>query len=175
MSEKEIELYHKMVSEHTASVYRYFCRWRFSASEAEDLTQEAYLQAWKSLPTFRREASEKAWLLKICRRLAWRHTQRRSRKHEVPHEDEAALARAFAEQDSHQPHEQHAEIQVVIKVLSLLNENQREVLHLHYLQELTEREVAEVLSISQHTVHSRLRAARKKFRETYHKMTQEPA
>ena len=52
---------------------------------AEDAVQETFVKAWRALPQFRRECSEKSWLMRIaintCRdmtRTAWfRHTERR--------------------------------------------------------------------------------------------------
>jgi RNA polymerase sigma-70 factor (ECF subfamily) len=49
--------------------------WRLCAhlgcrDDADDLTQETYLRAWRALPQFRAEASARTWLLCIARRVA---------------------------------------------------------------------------------------------------------
>ncbi|MFI7220255.1 sigma-70 family RNA polymerase sigma factor [Micromonospora maritima] len=49
--------------------------WRFlaaltSAAEADDLAQETYLRAWRSLPSFAGRSSARTWLLSIARRVA---------------------------------------------------------------------------------------------------------
>ena len=84
MNDRETdELYHMMVNEYTPSVYKYFCSCRLSPVEAEDLTQETFLEAWKSLPGFRRESSPKTWLIKISRRIVWRYIKNRKKKQEL--------------------------------------------------------------------------------------------
>ena len=155
------------------AVYRYFLRWRFSTSEAEELTQESYLQAWKSIESFRQEQSAKAWLLSIARRVAWRHTQNRIYKHERSGFAAQELLAMIDEKESVLGPDQYDEIKLTLQVLDGLSDHHQEVLHLHYLQELSEREIAEVLQIPQNTVHSRLRVARKKYRAAYTELTQE--
>ncbi|MCX8112168.1 MAG: RNA polymerase sigma factor [Bacteroidia bacterium] len=52
-------------------------QWVLDEAEAEDLTQETFLQAWKHCHTFRGEAQFSSWLYTIARRLCIRATQRR--------------------------------------------------------------------------------------------------
>jgi RNA polymerase sigma-70 factor, ECF subfamily len=52
-----------------ADVWR-LCAHLGSREDADDLTQETYLRAWRALPQFRAEASARTWLLCIARRVA---------------------------------------------------------------------------------------------------------
>lgn len=61
--------------------------WRLAAhlvdrGEADDLTQEVYLRAYRALPAYRGDASARTWLLAIARRTCMdslrRHTRRRA-------------------------------------------------------------------------------------------------
>lgn len=56
-----------------------FCRHVAGPSEADDATQETYLAAWRSLESFRNEASARTWLYVIARRCAERASMRRRR------------------------------------------------------------------------------------------------
>lgn len=58
--------------------------WRFCAhligpDDADDATQETYLAAWRSLPSYRGDASARTWLFVIARRSALRVARRRRR------------------------------------------------------------------------------------------------
>ena len=66
----------ELVDRHRAAVYRAAHAALGSASEAEDVAQEAFLAAYRKMDSYRGEASFKTWLLKI----AWRQalTRRRS-------------------------------------------------------------------------------------------------
>lgn len=64
-----------------AEVWR-LCAHLVARSEADDLTQETYLRAYRSLPGFRGESSSRTWLLSIARRTCaeWVRVQRRRRR-----------------------------------------------------------------------------------------------
>ncbi|HEV2311272.1 MAG TPA: sigma-70 family RNA polymerase sigma factor [Acidimicrobiia bacterium] len=58
--------------------------WRFvvhqvGTTEADDVTQDAYVRAWRALPAFRHEASARTWLLAIARRACVDELRRRGR------------------------------------------------------------------------------------------------
>jgi RNA polymerase sigma-70 factor (ECF subfamily) len=58
----------------------HLCRHLVDADAADDLTQETYLRAARSLPAFRAEGSARSWLLAIARRTAADEIRRRRRR-----------------------------------------------------------------------------------------------
>lgn len=64
----DVEAFGELVERHRRSVFRAALAAVGSPSEAEDVTQEAFVTAFQKLGTFRAEASFKTWLLAI----AWR-------------------------------------------------------------------------------------------------------
>ena len=76
----------RLVRATQADVWR-LCAHLGSREDADDLTQETYLRAWRSLPRFRADASARTWLLCIARRVAADHvrgSRRRRRLAELP-------------------------------------------------------------------------------------------
>ncbi|WP_153503310.1 sigma-70 family RNA polymerase sigma factor [Cumulibacter manganitolerans] len=57
---------------------------------AEDLTQEVYLRAHRSLPRFRGDSSARTWLLTIARRVCADHVREQQRRPKTAPLDEAA-------------------------------------------------------------------------------------
>ena len=58
------------------------CSQLVSRGQADDVTQEVYLRAWRALPSFRGDSSSRTWLLSIARRTcadAVRELRRRRR------------------------------------------------------------------------------------------------
>ncbi len=153
------QLYDQLVERHATDVYRYFHHWGFSASEVKDLSQEAFLQAWRSLPSYRRESSLKVWLLTICKRLAWKRAQHQSQSKELL--TETLFENVHPSVDGQRVLEQKALLLAIERHLPRLTEPQREVLFLFYHQELSEREISELLDTPTGTIHSRLHNARK--------------
>jgi RNA polymerase sigma factor (sigma-70 family) len=66
----------ELVDRHRAAVYRAAHAALGSASEAEDVAQEAFLAAYQKMATYRGEASFRTWLLTI----AWRRALGRRRR-----------------------------------------------------------------------------------------------
>jgi RNA polymerase sigma-70 factor (ECF subfamily) len=62
-----------------AEVWR-FCAYLSSAGEADDLTQDTYLRAFRALDRFRGDASARSWLLSIARRVVADHIRSAQRR-----------------------------------------------------------------------------------------------
>jgi RNA polymerase sigma factor (sigma-70 family) len=131
----------------------------------DDLVQEVFLRAWKGIPKFRQNSQFSTWLYRIAWNVASdrRQTlaQDRSRLQTIAQN----IATQHDDPDLMQLHYQD----VVQTGLSLLSEEHRAVLVLHDLEELPQKEVAEILQIPVGTVKSRLfhaRSGMRKFLET---------
>jgi RNA polymerase sigma-70 factor (ECF subfamily) len=62
-----------------------WCAYLVGPDDADDLTQEVYIRAFRALPSYRAEASVRTWLLSIARRAAADHIrQRRRRRRPAP-------------------------------------------------------------------------------------------
>ena len=115
---------------------------------AEDAVQETFVKAWRFYDGYRKEASEKTWLMRIavntCRdlqRSKWFiHIDRRVNMDDLP---ESAVP--FELPDD-----------TVTNAILSLPTALRQVITLRYFQSLTVQEVAEVLHVSRRTVHYRL-------------------
>ena len=115
---------------------------------AEDAVQETFVKAWLFYDGYRKEASEKTWLMRIavntCRdlqRSKWFiHIDRRVNMDDLP---EPAVP--FELPDD-----------TVTNAILSLPTALRQVITLRYFQSLTVQEVAEVLHVSRRTVHYRL-------------------
>lgn len=123
---------------------------------AEDAAQETFLRAWRSYGSFRREASEKTWLMHIavntCRsmlRTSWfRRLDRRVTPEDLPLAHEPALPDP-----------------TLAQALLTLPLRQREAILLHYWQGMSVPEIAQALHCSQNTVKSSLLRGKRKLKE----------
>lgn len=61
----EALLFERMVTSHLDTLYRTALRLTRRRQDAEDLVQEAYLRAWRSLHAYRRDTDPRAWLFRI--------------------------------------------------------------------------------------------------------------
>ncbi len=133
-------------------------------SLAEDITQGAFLLAWRGLPRFQAGLPFRPWLMRIVYRHAL-DVMERQRVYLQPLVPVAleTLARGPSqyERDPQEMIPQREELRVA---LARLNADQRRVIALRYGADLTESEIAQVLGWPVGTVKSRLNRARERLR-----------
>lgn len=120
-----------------------------STGEIEDLVQETYLQAIRSLPRFRGDAPVMAWLLRIGRNVCANHVRRRKRDRNLVER----IAPTVTESTVMEP-------SFAASLLDGLPRPQVEAFVLTQLMDLSYEEAAAVLDCPVGTVRSRLSRAR---------------
>ncbi len=142
----------RMVAQYEVPLLRTCYMYLHDRALAEDATQETFLKAYKALPAFRGECSDKAWLMRIaintCRdmkRSAWSRFVDRS----VPIE---ILPEPAAETGFHAADD-------LARAILCLPFKDKEVILLYYYQDMNLREIADALDIAISTVSKRLRRA----------------
>jgi len=146
----------ELIRSHHAGVYAYLRHLCGNPSLAEDLTQETYARAWQRVQTLRKCASLRSWLLAIARNefLQWVRARRpdAAALDDLPEERDpdpgAEVALLIAERDRR-----------VRRAVGRLDLPLQEAVALHYFQDLTLREVSEILGVPAGTVKSRLNRA----------------
>jgi RNA polymerase sigma-70 factor (ECF subfamily) len=135
----------------------WLCR---SQPVAEEVVQETFLRAWRSLDTLKDDGTVKAWLLTIARREHARLYERK--RHPTLNVDELAAAEAscLAATTDRDPDE----VQDVRKAIFELDEEHREPLILQVLMGFSTQEIAEQLQLSEGAVSTRLFRARNRLR-----------
>jgi RNA polymerase sigma-70 factor, ECF subfamily len=142
---------------HLADLYRTALRVSRDRAEAEDLVQEAYLQAWKSFHRFEPGTNCRAWLFKILFNVIHHH-RRKWFNLKLVREGEEILAETLAYEP---PVAQNLEDEDVLRAFEKVPVQYREVVLLADVEELSYKEVAEALGIPVGTVMSRLSRGRK--------------
>lgn len=128
--------------------------------EAEDLTQEIYLRAWRALPGFRGDARFSTWLYRIATNVCL-NRRRQLGAQPRPADDETLLERMparLAEPDAIvAARERKARLWQAVRSLP---DRYRLVLALFYQQQLSYEEVAEALALPLGTIKAQLNRAR---------------
>jgi len=127
-------------------------------ARAEDLVQETYLQAWRSFHRFELGTNLRAWLYKILFNVYY-SSQRKERLRLVPAEETLAETIAYDP-----PTPQRLTDEDVLAALERLPRDFQIPLLLADVEELSYREIADVMEIPLGTVMSRLHRGRKLLR-----------
>lgn len=130
--------------------------------DVEDIVQNVYLELYRCLSNYNKGSSFTAWLSGITlrqqqayKRQKWKERRRRERLCSVRDTDRIIAA----DGTSHSPAEE------IKGQLDLLSDKLRQVIVLHYLSDLTQQEVADLLGIPVGTVKSRINLALRRLRE----------
>lgn len=141
-----------------------------SIEEAEDLTQEAFLRAYRALDRFDLARPFRPWLWTIGIRLALHAIARKDRRNvSLDDEDEESGARSdgpwMADTSSVHRIEENLARDDIERALATLDPEHRAVILLRAVEEKSYEEIAEILGIPKGTVMSRLFRARMRLRE----------
>ncbi|KIL37008.1 hypothetical protein SD71_04810 [Cohnella kolymensis] len=125
----------------------------------DDLTQDTFIRAFRSLDAFRGEASFKTWLLKIARNVSVSHQRSAWIKRVIPVDRLSALGNSPSAESEFFL---HSNFQYIWSKVFKLPAKLREVMILDAKYGLSVKEIASILQISEGTVKSRLNRARSK-------------
>ena len=147
---------------HLDDLFRTASRLAGSRTDASDLVQETYLQAWKSFERFQQGTNCRAWLYKILFHVVHHHWRKRRRFNlRFTREDEPGLEETIAWEP---PVRHDIEDKEVVVAFEKLPPAFREVVLLVDVQEFSYKEAADVLGVPIGTVMSRLSRGRKLLR-----------
>jgi len=138
-------------------IYRYLWRLLKSAGrtdsdvEAEDLTQEVFLRAYRAFGRLRQHSNHRAWLYKIATNCAYAALKRGKRQdqHNVPLQDEIHRLRAGASQAPDHQMSVSETLAAVRQSIAALPPKQRTAVVLRHVQELSYAEIAVALECSE--------------------------
>lgn len=153
-----------LVRRYQERVFRFVLRLCGTRDEALDLTQETFMKAHQALPSWRPEAQFRTWLFSIAHNATLDVLRRRQRVVFVPlAEDSPDGAAARLPDPGAPPDERCADrqrIALLDRALRELPAEQREILWLRELEDMSYGEIAATLGIAEGTVKSRLARAR---------------
>ncbi len=150
--------YGELVTRYQRMVYTLVLRMVGNAEDARELTQVVFVKAWRGLSGFDPGRRFFSWLYRISIHECLNHQRARRRFEALEVEPESRDPGPEARSEAH---ETEAQVQ---QALSLLNEQDRQILILRHFLDFTYEQIGEVLKISAKTVKSRLYTARQRLR-----------
>ena len=146
----------ELVTQYAQMVFRYAYRLSGSMVDAEDLTQETFLLAAKSIHQLENPARAQGWLLAITRNAFLRQR----RLHPVVLLEDAAATPVESSMESDTADEEMLQIAV-----QSLPEEQRVMVLMFYFEDMSYKEIAQQLGVPIGTVMSRLSRAKAALRK----------
>ncbi|MBF0484784.1 MAG: RNA polymerase sigma factor [Candidatus Omnitrophica bacterium] len=126
--------------------------------DAQEATQEVFMKVYKELKNFRFASSFKTWVYRITVNhvLNVRKSQSRYKNHEVMVEDENVIDHISDHKEQNKEDEQ----EMIMKMLDILDPQQKMCMVLRHLEGLSYQQVAEVTRMNLNTVRTHLKRSR---------------
>jgi len=164
----DVDAFEELVARHQRAVYGIVSRMIYNRDDVDDLAQDIFVLAYRSIRSFRGDSNFATWLHRIAVNATLKYMRRGKNRQTVSLDDpETALGDILAAPNQASPAElAHTgeRNEAVRQALELLPARQRMVVTLHYFEEYTCDEIADMLHCSVGTVWSRLHYACKKLR-----------
>ncbi|CAH0277984.1 sigma-70 family RNA polymerase sigma factor [Peribacillus simplex] len=135
---------------------------------AEDLTQEIFIKCYKALPTYNQQSNIRTWLWRIainhCKdyRKSWYF-----RKVSTAEEEQEWTSTDNVEEEIIQQDEDRQLADAVME----LPIHYRELIYLHYFQEMKLKEISEITGVKLGTVKTRMRQAKRRLKTYWEEST----
>lgn len=152
---------------HQKKVYNLCLRMSANPDDALDLSQEAFLRAWRSLGQYQFEANFSTWLFRLTSNICIDFLRRKKRRQETSlteSYDDSDEGAELSVPDAQPGPEQQAmtnETKIELaRAMEQLSPEHREILQLRVVEDLQYEQIADILGVRVGTVKSRLARAR---------------
>ncbi len=146
---------------HERRVFRFVMRMLGDRYLAEEALSEVFFDVWKKAGHFQGRSSVSTWLLGIARHKALTAAATKSRTFEAL-DDSAAINVADPSADQDAAMLEYERGVILRRCLEALSPEHREIIDLVYYQEMTIKQIADLLAIPENTVKTRMFYARKR-------------
>lgn len=157
----------QLVEANQNKIYSLTLRMSGHPEDAADLAQEAFLRAWRTLPSFQGDSSFSTWLYRLASNICIDFLRQEKRKRtavnvtSLDEDDSSAAADIPDHRFSPQNELERKELQQAVgQALLKLSDEHRQVLILRELDGLSYTEIARRLDLEEGTVKSRIARAR---------------
>ena len=173
LEETPESVFKSWLTEHGGAILKVARAYTFTTEDCQDLVQEILLQVWQSLPRFQGRASASTWLYRVALNtaLGWHRKEDRRQRRQQPILEADDLP--VAGLDSSQQAVQRELVERLYAAIRQLPKAEA-ALVLLYLDDLSYRQMSEVLGISESNVGVKLNRAKKALGELLNEESHEP-
>ena len=153
-------LFRELIAQHQRRLYRFVIKYIDHPDDAADITQQAFVEAARTIATFRGDSKLSTWLFGIAMNMVRNYLSRAPHRVHKFETDDSLIGIASAELDPSDSLSQRELLVMAEKAFSDLPIEMSEVLGLVAVDEISYQDAAEILCIPLGTVRSRVSRAR---------------
>ncbi len=169
LRDRDERAFRELVNDHRDRVFNITYRMLGNRHEAEDVAQEVFITVFKTIETFREESKFSTWLYRVtvnhCKNrikyLARRHDRDRDELDETSQQQNGAVSGAPVRAKHPDKALESAQMEKLLQeAIASLDDDQRAVVILRDVEDLSIEEICEITGLPDGTVKSRLHRAR---------------
>ncbi len=153
-------LFRQLISQHQRRLYRFVIKYIDHPDDAADITQQAFVEAARTIASFRGDSKLSTWLFGIAMNMVRNYLSRAPHRVHKFETDDSLLAVASSEPDPSDCLVQKELLMLAERAFGELPSEMSEVLGLVAIDEISYQEAADLLDIPLGTVRSRVSRAR---------------
>jgi RNA polymerase sigma-70 factor (ECF subfamily) len=165
--------YRLLVQKYQKMVFRTSVGFVHNKEDADDLTQEVFIRAFQSLSGFKGDSAFSTWLYRITVNSALNKVRRESRNFILQSLDslfgaEKKIEAPLFQSETEDPEKiliRREHVEWVRRAIDSLPENQRTAIVLSRFDDLSQKQIAEIMNTTEGAVEALLQRAKKKLRE----------
>ncbi|NNC81969.1 MAG: RNA polymerase sigma factor [Flavobacteriales bacterium] len=142
-------------------------RYAKDMDQAKDMLQDGFIKVFNSLDRFNHNGSLEGWIRRIMVNTAIDHIRRDKRSLVLSQSEELIDQGMDLEDDPHEEDEEEISLTMthVVEAMQHLSPGYKAVFNLYVMEDMTHKEIAETLGISEGTSKSNLAKAKKKLKQ----------
>lgn len=165
--------FQKLMSRYIKPIFNFARQYTHNNEDSEDIVQDAFFKAWKHIKRFKKGKAFKPWLYAIARNTALDHVKKKRTtvfSDLDDNENDLVFADTLADTEplAHELFERKQSAEELDSVMDILHPDHRAVMVMHYQEEMTFDEIAEIIDRPMNTVKSWHRRALFKLRDKLH-------
>ncbi len=161
-SDGDLRAFEEIYQATAGFVYNVALRVTTNKEDAEDVTQEVFLNLYNNLKNFRNESSFKTWVYRITVNCAINFAKKRATRRNKTVEFDEALSDVAGPNEVHKTMDKEEQNKMIETLLNSINPEQRACVVLRNIEGLSYEQISQALNININTVRSRLNRAREK-------------
>lgn len=161
----DIHAFRQLVENNQAFAYAVAFRFTGDRTEAEDITQEAFIKLWKNIKKYRPEIKLRTWLYKIIMNLCFDFLKSARHKQRLKNINIDLSPPIYDEVNNEKQKDDFEMLGVIVRLSKQLTPKQQSVFILRDLEALSVEEVSEITGMEHGQIKSNLYYARLKIRE----------
>ena len=158
-----------LVDRYEAKLLRYGRKFLPTTQDIEDIVQDVFVSAYRNIQSFDASQRFSPWIYRIAHNAFIDALKKNTRSPFILMDFDTLLSHAVSDESVDKEREQKEMKIIIDKGLDQLSAKYREALILYYLEELSYKEIADVLQVPLGTVSARIKRAKAELKNIYQK------